>query len=155
MERGILFVASWGYTGYSPVASGTVGTIAAIPFAWLYMRVGDPRLAVAGCIAAIAAACWVAGRAEAVLGQHDSGIIVIDEVVGYLAATLLLPPTWTVIFLTFFFFRAFDVLKPFPAAYIDANVEGGAGVVLDDVVAGIYANLVTRGILLFTGHFLG
>lgn len=154
VDRVTLFLASWGYTGYSPIASGTVGTVAAIPFFWLFARIPDPWVAATGCAAAIAAACWIAGRAESSLGQHDSGIIVIDEVVGYLAATLFLPPTWTVTALTFFFFRAFDVLKPYPASYIDERLRGGTGVVLDDVVAGIYANLATRGLLLLTGHFL-
>lgn len=155
MERLILFLASWGYTGYAPVASGTVGTLAAIPFFWLFALIANPWVAIVGCIAAIAAACWIADLAERSLGQHDSGIIVIDEVVGYLAATLLLSPTWTVTVLAFFFFRAFDILKPYPASYFDAKVKGGLGVVLDDVVAGLYANLATRGVLLLTGHFLG
>ncbi len=155
MDRLVLFLASWGYTGYAPVASGTVGTFAAIPFFWLFARIPSPALAVAACAVAIAAACWIAGAAETRLGEHDSGIIVIDEVVGYLAATLLLPPTWTVTILAFFLFRAFDVWKPYPASYFDSHVSGGAGVVLDDVVAGLYANLVIRGIMFLAEQFRG
>ena len=155
MRRLTIFLASWGYTGYAPFASGTVGTLAAIPFFWLFARIQNPTVAVAGCTVAIALACWVAGNAEKSLGEHDSGIIVIDEVVGYLAATLLLPPTWTVTIVAFFAFRAFDVWKPFPAAYFDSQVEGGMGVVLDDVVAGLYANLFTRVVLMLIEQFRG
>lgn len=155
MQRLALFFASWGYTGYAPVASGTVGTLAAIPFFWWFARIDGVALAVASCVAAIAVACWLAGIAEKALDEHDSGIIVIDEVVGYLTATLLLPPTWTVTIFAFFLFRAFDIIKPPPASYFDKSVKGGVGVVLDDVFAGIYANLATRALLLVTGHILG
>ena len=89
-------------------------------------------------------ACWVAGRAEAILQEHDSHAIVIDEIVGYLAATLFMAPTWENTLVAFVIFRVFDVIKPFPAGYIDRAVPGGKGVVLDDVVSGIYANLATR-----------
>lgn len=155
MQRVALFFASWGYTGYAPVASGTVGTLAAIPFFWLFAHIPGVVLPVICCAAAIALACWLAGEAEKTLGEHDSGIIVIDEVVGYLTATLLLPPSWTVTIFAFFLFRLFDIVKPPPAAYFDSEVKGGAGVVLDDVVAGIYANLATRALLFLTGPILG
>jgi len=155
MNRIALFFASWGYTGYAPVASGTVGTLAAIPFFWWFARIPGVGAQIIALAAAIAMACWLAGIAEKTLGEHDSGIIVIDEVVGYLAATLLLEPSWTVTIYAFFIFRAFDIVKPFPASYFDKEVEGGTGVVLDDVFAGIYANLATRALLLVTGPLLG
>ncbi len=91
-----------------------------------------------------AAACWVAGRAEEILGEHDSGEIVIDEVVGMLVALLWIPPTFPNLFLAFALFRVFDVVKLWPAGEIDRRMPGGAGVVLDDVVSGIYANLLLR-----------
>lgn len=150
-----MFFASWGYTGYAPVASGTVGTLAAIPFFWLFAHIPGSLLPVLACAVAIALACWFAGVAEKALDEHDSGVIVIDEVVGYLAATLLLPSTWTVTIYAFFIFRLFDIVKPPPAAYFDEQVRGGAGVVLDDVVAGLYANLATRALLLLTGPIFG
>lgn len=155
MQRIAVFFASWGYTGYAPVASGTVGTVAAIPFFWLFALIPSASVAVLCCAVAIVLACWIAGVAERALDQHDSGIIVIDEVVGYLTATLLLPSSWTVTIFAFFLFRLFDIVKPPPAAYFDDQVEGGAGVVLDDVVAGIYANLATRALLYLIGPVLG
>ena len=68
----------------------------------------------------------------------------IDEVVGYLAATMFLQPTWVHALAAFVIFRALDVIKPFPAGYIDKNFPGGYGVVLDDVVSGIYSNLLVQ-----------
>ncbi len=155
MQKLTLFLASWGYTGYAPVASGTVGTLAAIPFFWWFAKIPGTWLPVLSCALCVAVACWIAGEAEKTLDEHDSGIIVIDEVVGYLAATLLLPPTWSVTIIAFFVFRAFDVIKPYPASYFDKHVKGGVGVVLDDVFAGIYANLVTRGVLALLGPSFG
>ncbi len=89
-------------------------------------------------------ACWVAGRAEEILGEHDSNEIVIDEVVGMLVALLWIPPTFPNLFMAFALFRILDVVKLWPANAIDRRMPGGAGVVLDDVVSGLYANLLLR-----------
>jgi phosphatidylglycerophosphatase A len=96
MRRAILFIASGAYTGYIPVASGTWGTLVAFPLFWLFepMRHGSTLLYLATFVAAVVCACWVAGRAEAILQEHDSHAIVIDEIVGYLGATLFMAPTW-------------------------------------------------------------
>jgi phosphatidylglycerophosphatase A len=148
MRAFIIFVASAGYLGFFPIASGTWGTLAGIPGFWLLDALsGSPVLAIVVLLALILAACWVAGRAEEVFAEHDSGKIVIDEVVGYMAATLFLPFDLTTIALAFFVFRALDVIKPFPAGWIDAHLPGGYGVVLDDVVSGLYSNVVTRILL--------
>lgn len=154
MRRVIVLLASGGFVGYIPVASGTFGTLVAFPLYWLY----EPfrHLSVALYLLAyglmVAAACWIAGRAETEFAEHDSHKIVIDEIVGYLGATLFLAPTWEHTLLAFVVFRALDVLKPFPAGWIDQQMPGGAGVVLDDVVSGLYSNVVTRLLagLLFT-----
>lgn len=142
----VLFIATGGFTGYAPVASGTVGTLVAIP---LYL--GFDRLLAFSLLAYVTAfafavwgSCQVAGRADHLLQEHDSHKIVIDEIVGYLAATLFLPPTAFNVIAAFVLFRALDVVKPFPAGYVDEHVPGGYGVVLDDVVAGLYANLLIR-----------
>lgn len=149
MQRWILFAASGGFIGYIPVASGTFGTLLAIPLFWAYAPLCERSfwLAALGYAAMVAGACWLAGRAEASLREHDSHKIVIDEIVGYLGATLFLPPTWKHTLLAFVIFRAFDVLKPFPAGAIDARWPGGIGVVLDDVAAGLYSNVVTRALV--------
>jgi len=146
MRALVIFLASVGYIGYIPVASGTFGSIVGIPlfFGFDALRAASVPLYLITYVASVAAACWIAGKAEEHLHEHDSHKIVIDEVVGYLAATLFLAPTWTHVILAFFIFRALDVLKPFPAGYIDKNFPGGYGVTLDDVVSGLYTNLALR-----------
>ncbi|MGH7917627.1 MAG: phosphatidylglycerophosphatase A family protein, partial [Candidatus Binataceae bacterium] len=89
-------------------------------------------------------ACWIAGKAETIFGRHDSPHIVIDEVLGMLAAMFMNPTGWPFLLGSFLLFRFFDILKPFPASVIDRRVRGGFGVMLDDVAAGIYANIVLQ-----------
>jgi len=148
MRRLTIFLASGAYVGYIPVASGTWGTLLAFPLFWIFepWRHLSTGLYLLTYVAAVALACWIAGRAETILQEHDSHAIVIDEIVGYLAATLFMPATWEHTLIAFFVFRLFDVIKPFPAGYIDRHLAGGPGVVLDDVVSGIYANVVTRAV---------
>jgi phosphatidylglycerophosphatase A len=146
MRSLVIVLASAGYIGYIPVASGTFGSLVGIPlfFGFDMLRSVSVSLYLLTFLAAVATACWIAGQAETLLNEHDSHKIVIDEVAGYLAATLFLSPTWTHALLAFLIFRALDVLKPFPAGYIDAHFPGGYGVVLDDVVSGFYANAAVR-----------
>jgi phosphatidylglycerophosphatase A len=150
MRTLIILLASVGYIGYIPFASGTFGSLVGIPlfFGFDALRGASVPLYLLVYIAAVGGACWVAGKADALLNEHDSHKIVIDEVVGYLAATLFLEPTWSHAIWAFFVFRALDVIKPFPANYIDANFPGGYGVTLDDVVSGVYTNLLLRAMML-------
>lgn len=152
MRRLIIVLASGFGTGYAPVASGTFGTLVGIPLFFAFAPLADaqPVLAILVYIAAVAAACWIAGQAESAFDEHDSGKIVIDEIVGFLATALFLPATWTTVIAAFFVFRILDIIKPYPASAIDARMPGGSGVVLDDVVSGLYGNLVLRfGFFLF------
>jgi phosphatidylglycerophosphatase A len=95
----------------------------------------------------VVGAVWAAGSAEEILGGHDHARIVVDELAGLVVAGLFVPGTWGAAALAFVLFRVFDVWKPFPARAIDTRVRGGLGVVGDDVVAGVYAGLVSRGLL--------
>ena len=149
MRTLILFLATGAYSGYAPIASGTVGSLVALPLVFLSAQLlqVSPVLQVVVLAVAIVGACWVAGAAEQYLGEHDSGKIVVDEIVGFLTATALLEMTPPRLLVAFFLFRLFDILKPPPARYFDQHVPGGAGVVLDDVCAGIYANLIVRVLL--------
>jgi len=142
----ILFLATGAYSGYAPIASGTVGSLVALPMVFLSSRLFSISwaLQVTVVILAIVGACWVAGAAERYLEEHDSGKIVIDEIVGLLTATALLDLSVTRLIFAFFLFRLFDILKPPPARYFDRQVPGGIGVVFDDVFAGLYTNLVVR-----------
>ena len=83
----------------------------------------------------------IAGEAERIFGKKDCQFIVIDEVVGVFFTMFLFPPTLFYLSAGFLLFRVFDIVKPFPAGWIDRKISGGTGVVLDDIVAGIYANL--------------
>jgi phosphatidylglycerophosphatase A len=146
MRRLVIVLASAGYIGYIPVASGSFGTLVGIPlfFGFDKLRAGSVPLYLLTFVGAVAAACWIAGQTEQYLQEHDSHKIVIDEVVGYLAATMFLAPTWSHTLAAFVIFRILDVIKPYPANYIDKNFPGGFGVVLDDVVSGFYSNLALR-----------
>jgi phosphatidylglycerophosphatase A len=149
----VVFLATGAYLGYAPVASGTFGTLAGVALypvfdRLLFWSVGMYLVTYA---ALVAAAVWLAGEAERIFDEHDSGKITIDEVAGYIAATLFMRPTIATVIASFFLFRLFDVLKLWPASYFDQDVSGGPGVVLDDVVSGLYANLALRAIWLVSG----
>jgi phosphatidylglycerophosphatase A len=148
MRRFIILLATWWGAGFSPLAPGTVGTLAAIPLflilsllpLWLYLC----------CLLGLALlACWAAGRAETIFGQKDPGAVVIDEVVGFLVVMIALPPTWPSLLAGFILFRAFDVIKPPPIRFLEQAVKGGYGVVLDDVLAALYAHITLRVLSLF------
>lgn len=83
----------------------------------------------------------IAGEAERFFGKKDCQVIVIDEVVGVFFTMFLFPPTLFYLIAGFLLFRVFDISKPFPARWADRNIKGGRGIVLDDIVAGIYANI--------------
>ena len=139
----ILGLASAGYLGYFPWASGTVGTIAGVLIFLIY-SLFPPLIYLLSTAALFALACWASERAEVILGQKDSPKIVIDEVVGYLITMAFLPCTLTTLAAGFLFFRVFDIIKPPPAGAINRRMRGGVAVVLDDVAAGIYANILLR-----------
>ncbi len=142
----LVFFATGAYLGYAPVASGTFGTLAGVALypAFEALRQRSLALYLVTFCGLIAAAIVLAGEAEALFGERDSGKITIDEVAGYIAATLFVPPSLVAIVASFLLFRAFDVVKVWPASYFDREVHGGPGVVLDDVISGFYANLTLR-----------
>jgi len=134
----IKLLATWGGSGYSPFASGTVGTLAAIPFYLVLANLSLP-LYLLTVAAFFFLACWVSGRAEVIFGEQDSGKIVIDEVVGYLLTMTAIPLHWSYVLAGFLLFRFFDIVKIPPARWFDQKLKNGYGVVLDDVAAGVYA----------------
>lgn len=148
MRRFVIISATWWGTGFSPVASGTVGTLAAIPLYFLLAGLSLPLYSLT-LLAFFFFACWAAGQAELIFNEKDSGKIVIDEVVGYLVTMIAVPFSFTAVILGFFLFRFFDITKIPPARFFDRQVKNGYGVVLDDVVAGAYACLALHLILRF------
>jgi phosphatidylglycerophosphatase A len=148
MRRFVILMATWWGTGYSPLASGTVGTLAAIPLYLVLARLPLP-LYILTLVPFFFFSCWVAGAAEEIFAEKDSGKIVIDEVVGYLVTMTGAPFSWRAVILGFFLFRFFDIVKVSPANIIDRRLKNGWGVVLDDVVAGVYACVVVHLLLRF------
>jgi phosphatidylglycerophosphatase A len=146
MRSFLIIATTWFGAGFFPVASGTVGTVAAIP---LYLALG--RLPLPLYLLSTAAftlfACWVAGYGEGLFGEHDSGKIVIDEVAGYLVTMAGVALSWQAILVGFVMFRVFDVTKPQPARWFDRSLHNGYGVVLDDIAAGLYACVATHLIM--------
>lgn len=148
MKRVIILLATGCYVGYSPLIPGTTGTLAAIP---LYLILSDlsPLYYIAIVLGSIYIAIWASDGAEVLLQSRDCRHIVIDEMVGFMVAMFMVPPTLRNILLGFFLFRALDIIKPFPIRVLEERVRGGYGVVLDDIVAGVYANLLIH-VLRFT-----
>jgi phosphatidylglycerophosphatase A len=134
---GWTLLAAWGPCGFSPIAPGTVGTLGAVPLAWVVARL-EPVAAAAFLLAFLALSVHAAGHA----GRHwrvvDASQIVIDEVAGYLVTMAFVPFTWPAAAAGFLLFRLFDVTKPWPASALD-RLKSGLGVVLDDVAAGVWA----------------
>lgn len=132
----ILFVATGAGLGKIPIAPGTFGTLAGIPFA-LLLTLMAPKFAALYIVTLILAAVYLADEAETYLNAKDPGCIVIDEVAGYVVTLSVVPIEISTMIAGFFIFRFFDILKPFPARYFEKRFAGGAAVVLDDVMAGV------------------
>jgi phosphatidylglycerophosphatase A len=139
----VLLLATGFGAGYAPFAPGTAGSalgvllfylLSALPLAW-YCAI---------LVAVTLAAIWCAGRAEKILGTNDPPRVVIDEIAGQLITLAALPAHWAYMLAGFLLFRLLDIIKPWPANRINRDMHGGAGIVLDDVVAGIYANFLLQ-----------
>lgn len=144
-------IGSGAFMGFVPVASGTVASLGALI---LYYFTPLSEITVALGVATLV--CFFAGipvstRIERALG-HDPALVVIDEVVGMWLALLFIPKSIITAALAFLLFRAFDILKPQPAKYFD-GIGGGFGIMMDDVIAGIYANLVLQVVLVLSHSF--
>jgi phosphatidylglycerophosphatase A len=142
-ERAVLFLATGFFIGTVPFAPGTFGSIIGLPICFLISRL-NVLIAVICTILFILFAIWMAAAAEKVLQKKDAGEIVIDEIAGLIVTLVGLPFTLKTAIAGFIIFRAFDILKPFPIRLLEKKVAGGPGVVLDDVLAGLYGNLILR-----------
>ncbi|CAN5391065.1 phosphatidylglycerophosphatase A [soil metagenome] len=145
-KRLIEFFATAGFVGLIPRAPGTFGTIVAMPIAFLLAKLG-PNIYLVATGLLIVFSIWISELHERNLGTHDSKQIVIDEVVGYLVAFAWLPLTWMSLVAAFVVFRIFDILKPWPISVLDHRVKGGLGVVVDDLAAGMIANVILQLVL--------
>ena len=135
--------------GLSPVAPGTAGTVVAVGLE-LLMRPLSLPVRVAIVIAVCIVGVWICGEIARRLDAHDHPGIVWDEFAGYFLAMLAAPPGWPWVLAGFVLFRFFDVLKPWPIRELDHGIHGGLGIMLDDLVAGLFAGLILlagKGIL--------
>lgn len=134
-------LATGGYVGYLPKAPGTWGSLVALPIHYLLSKLEfKTHLLALGCF--FVAAVLVAGSAEKIIDHKDPGIVVIDEIMGMLIALLLAPDDFRFWLLGFALFRIFDITKPFPIRWIDRRINGGVGIVMDDVLAGFFSLIV-------------
>ncbi len=143
--RILLLVATGFGAGFSPVVPGTAGTLVAIPIYYFLSEIPFP-LSGLTLIAFFFLSCWAAGQAEEHWGKKDDRRIVIDEIMGFLVTMLWIPKAGFAIAAGFVLFRFFDIAKPFPIRRLE-RVKAGFGVVLDDVLAGIYSNIILHLIL--------
>ena len=137
-----LVVSSWFCVGRIPRAPGTAGTLGAIPLVMIVHWWGGFS-AGAFIVAFILIAGLVSHKSCTILGGKDPSTVVIDEVAGLLVALYLLPITWMTLVAGFFLFRLFDIWKPGLIRKVEA-LRGGIGIVLDDLMAGVLANLIIR-----------
>lgn len=150
MRRLALFLGTGAGTGYAPVAPGTFGTLPGLALAPLFaaLAVYSVPVYLLALAAAVAVAIWAAGVCALDFGQKDPSRVVIDEVVGFLVAVAFLPTSLPVLVLVFLLFRAADIAKPWPCRPAE-RLPGGLGIVADDLMAGVYANIACRAFLAF------
>jgi len=139
----IHFLAFGFGSGLSPIAPGTVGTLAVIP---LYLLMQPLSLLYYGILVVLISivGIWICGESSKRLGVHDHKGIVWDEFAGFLITMFAVPFAWQWIIIGFLLFRLFDIWKPWPIRPIDQHLGGGLGIMLDDVLAGIFAAIILQ-----------
>ena len=146
-------IATWFGSGLLPKAPGTWGSLAALPIAYLISAFTGAHVLITGIISLFCIGIWASNKVEESTQKKDPGFIVVDEVVGQWIALLPLPFLYDfftpylffvpITAISFFTFRLFDIWKPWPIKYVEMKVPGGLGIMVDDVIAGIYALITT------------
>ncbi|MDT8281250.1 MAG: phosphatidylglycerophosphatase A [Gammaproteobacteria bacterium] len=132
----VVFIAMGLGSGLSPKAPGTAGTLLTVPLVYLLQQ---QTLLVYAMVTlfVLMTGSWVCGHAANRLQVHDHSAIVYDEIAGFLITMMFAPKGWSWMLAGFVLFRFFDAVKPWPISWLDKNVHGGFGIMLDDVLAGI------------------
>jgi phosphatidylglycerophosphatase A len=151
-EKAVVFLATGFYVGNIPLAPGTFGSLIGLPLCFLLAGIQLPP-AIILAVLFIGLAVWVSNAAEKILKKKDPGCIVIDEVCGMVVTLIGLPFNLTTVVIGFIIFRILDILKPFPIGTLDKRLSGGIGIVADDVVAGIFANIFLSILLYISDRF--
>lgn len=146
MTRLAVFVATVGYAGYFPIAPGTLGSLAGLLAYLAVWWSGSVVVEVGLIVVLFAVGIWAGTTAERFFGGIDPGPVVIDEVVGMLITLAFIPVGVSGALIGFVLFRIFDVLKPYPAGRFE-RLHGGLGVMADDAMAAVYANITLRLVL--------
>ena len=146
----VVFLATGCFTGFLPTMPGTWGTFAGIPLVIISHRLTSIMQAIVT-VVSVAIAVYIAGKAEILFEDRDARPIVIDEMVGFLVTLLWLPLNFLTLCLGFLLFRLFDIVKPPPISILEKQLHGGWGIVLDDVLAGVFANVTLRLLLIVAG----
>jgi phosphatidylglycerophosphatase A len=147
--KAALVLSTWFGCGLFPIAPGTFGTLAAVPLVLVLNKLGLWYSAVT-LVIAVGISIWSAGLTQDLLGKDDPSAVVIDEVAGFLLAMTFLPFSWLVLGLGFVLFRIFDVFKPYPIRQLE-GLSGGFGIVIDDLLAGLYTCACVRVALFLFG----
>ena len=146
LKKWYQFLAVGFGSGLAPVAPGTFGTLVAVPLVALLMWGGHIWLLLFAVLAAVGG-IYICGRTADDIQVHDHKAIVWDEIAGYAITMLWAPLQWQALLLGFVLFRVFDIAKPWPISFLDKNIHGGLGIMLDDITAGILA-LISLQLLL-------
>jgi phosphatidylglycerophosphatase A len=141
-----VFIATCAYVGYAPVAPGTFGSAIGLAVFYVVRHQRSTTVEVAAIVALAAVGLWSATEAEHHFGGIDPGPVVIDEVVGMLITLAFIPVNMAGAIVAFLIFRFLDVVKPWPARRLE-QLPGGFGVVLDDMMAGVYGNVMMWGLV--------
>jgi phosphatidylglycerophosphatase A len=146
VTRLAVFVATAGYCGYFPIAPGTIGSAVGLVVYLLVWWIGSPVVEAGLIVGLFLAGVWAGTTAERYFGGIDPGPVVLDEVVGMLITLAFIPVGLTGALAGFVLFRFYDVIKPFPANRLE-RLHGGLGVMADDAMAAVYANLTLRALI--------
>jgi phosphatidylglycerophosphatase A len=128
--------------GLLPLIPGSWGSMAALPCAWAIRSLGGGIALAAAATLTFAVGCWASERVARASGHHDPGFIVIDEIAAQWLVLLAAPLDWRTYAAAFLLFRVFDIAKPWPIRMVERRVAGGLGIMLDDIVAALYALLL-------------
>lgn len=148
LKNPLHFVSLGFGSGLMPKAPGTFGTLVAIP---LYILISSLNLELYLLITLLVTliGIYLCAYTSKALGVHDHSGIVIDEIAGYFITMIAVPFDWVWIIVGFLLFRFFDILKPWPISWLDKNVQGGFGIMIDDVLAGFFALICLHSLIYF------